>query len=158
MSTKSKNPTFKVHGNGLTSARESFHSSPDFPLIEFSSVPFDLRRVKLALFDSTYRSPIALLFPKENTLENIASDITMTVELAHAMYEIDESDTPTAECYDTPEWYLRGVAHFTGPTGEAETAPMHVFLTINERNQFESATVQVIRGRDSDLYASEAET
>ncbi len=126
---------------------DNFEPTSSFPIIEFTQVPFDLQRVQLALFDSTYRNPATLLFPKEHADVTLATDVAMTVELVHAIYEVDENDTPPAECYDTPEWYLRGVAHFTGPTGEPETAPMHVLLLVSD-NSINSIEVQIVTDLD----------
>ena len=148
MSTVGKRHTFETQGDGLASVRKNFHPSPAFRLIEFKEVPFDLRRVRLALFDSTYRSPITLLFPRMYADSALPSDVTMTVEVAQAVYEVDERDDAPAECHDTPEWYLRGIAHFTGLTGEPETAPMHVFLALDPvEGGFETAVVQIVVGR-----------
>ena len=130
-----KNPPFRTYEGGLPTIRDMFEAEAFFPAIEFSKVPFDLRQVQRALFESTYRTPITLLFPKGYAhIREIATDITMTVELAHALYGLNEDEEPSAECYDIPDWYLRGVAHFTGPTGEQEAAPVHVYLQIEEED------------------------
>jgi hypothetical protein len=146
-----RNPPFRMYYGGLSTTRDMFEAETFFPAIEFSKVPFDLPQVQRALFESTYRNPITLLFPRESAhIIKIATDITMTVELAHAIYSEYEGDdeTPPPECYDTPEWYLRGVAHFTGPTGEPETAPAHAFLPIEEDNSIGSAVIQIVTDQD----------
>jgi hypothetical protein len=112
--------------------------------IEFEPVSFDLDRVALALFASTYRSPITLLFPKEKTRESLVSDIAMTVELAHAIYGINEEDAPVAAAYETPEWYLRGMACFPDGSGMPHTAPVHVLLLVDSHGKPERAVVQVV--------------
>ena len=48
MSTVGQRHTFETQGDGLASVRKNFHPSPAFRLIEFKTVPFDLRRVRLA--------------------------------------------------------------------------------------------------------------
>jgi hypothetical protein len=139
------NPPFRTHRGGLSTAKDIFEAEAFFPVIEFTTVPFDLQQVQRALFESTYRKPITLLFPKERAhIRKIATDIAMTVELAHALYELNEDDEPSAECYDLPEWYLRGVAYFTGPTGEQEAAPAHVYLQIEEGSVIGLSEVQVL--------------
>jgi hypothetical protein len=118
------------------------------PRIEFDAVGFDLDRIALALFSSTYRSPIPLLFGREHARgEALASDIAMTVELVHAMYGINEDDPPLAAAYETPEWYLRGMASFTDREGIPRSAPMHVFLSATE-GPLEHAVVQVVCNQD----------
>ncbi len=141
----SKHSPFRAYRSGLEDAQnENFDPDLLWSTIEFREVPFDLRRVQLALFESTYRSPITLLFPKEHADIKLTTDIKMTVELAHAMYEIGDPESTPAGCYDTPSWYLRGVAHFTGPTSEPETAPAHVFLSMDEGRVIHAAQVQVV--------------
>ncbi|HEV3321362.1 MAG TPA: hypothetical protein VG147_04125 [Solirubrobacteraceae bacterium] len=112
--------------------------------IDFDAVGFDLNRIALALFSSTYRSPIPLLFGRERVIgDTLSSDIAMTVELAHAMYGINEDDEPTAAAKETPEWYLRGMASFTDREGIPRSVPMHVFLSAPE-GSLERATVHIV--------------
>jgi hypothetical protein len=120
-------------------ARGMFEAETFFRPIEYAKVPFDLEQIQRALFASNYRKPITLLFPKEGVNgDETATDIEVTVELAHALYMLYEGDEqPPAECYDAPDWYLRGIAHFTGPTGEQEAAPAHVYLQMNEDGSME---------------------
>src|ERR1700691_2974733 len=129
--TSEGNVPFQARTSGIASARR--HFDPDIPTIEYDGVPFDLRRVQQALFDSTYRGPITLLFPKRKADEELNTDIHMTVDLAEALYESSEPDRPG--CYERPEWYLHGMAHFTGPAGESVTVPMHAFLGISEAGE-----------------------
>jgi hypothetical protein len=146
---------FKIHECSFSAGREYFDAR--FPLIEFEPVRFDLDRIALALFSSTYRSPIPLLFGKEHARgDALTSDITMTVELVHAMYGMNEEDEPVAAAYETPEWYLRGMASFTDREGSPRTAPMHVFLTV-PNNPIERAEVKLERAEvqivcDPEMY------
>jgi hypothetical protein len=142
-------PPFRTHYGGLQTTRGMFEAETFFPPIEYAKVPFDLEQVQRALFASNYRKPITLLFPKEGVnVGDTATDIEVTVELAHALYMRYEGDEPAAECYDAPDWYLRGVAHFTGPTGEQEAAPAHVRLPMNEDGSVEFPLLQVVVSPD----------
>jgi hypothetical protein len=138
MTSQDQTP-FRIY-NAYDAAKTFFDER--FPRIEFEPVQFNLDRVALALFSSTYRSPISLLFGKERARGMLTSDIGMTVELAHALYGVNEDDPPVAAAYETPEWYLRGVASFTDREGRPRTAPMHVFLPVSE-DRFGTAVVQV---------------
>ncbi len=138
----------EIHPN--RGVRFGFH--PELPKIEYSKVPFDLGRVKQSLFDSTYRSPITLLFRGEDADQTLGTDIAMSVRLVQAFYE-GESNEP--HLYERPEWYLRGIARFTGPTGERESANMHVYLTIEEPSNITAAVVQVVVDQDRLTYTTE---
>lgn len=142
MKTGWQQTPFKVY-HGSSEALKAHFAQRRSIEIEFEPVAFDLSRVALALFSSTYRSPITLLFPRETTLTKLASDIAMTVELVHAIYSINEDDQPVAAAYETPEWYLRGMASFTDGSGTAHTAPMHAFLLAPE-GELERAEVQIV--------------
>lgn len=135
-----ENAPFQARTSGFNHAQAHFH--PHIPTIEYDGVPFTLQSVRRALFDSTYRSPITLLFQREKADEELNTDIRMTVELAEAVYESSEPDRPG--CYERPEWYLYGMAHFTGPAGESITVPMHAFLTISEAGEITATVVQVL--------------
>lgn len=144
MTSQDQTP-FRIY-NAYATAKTFFDEG--FPHIEFDPVQFNLDRVVLALFSSSYRSPIPLLFGKECARgDALASDIAMTVELAHAMYGLNEDDEPYAAAYETPEWYLRGMASFTDRKGRPRTAPMHVFLPVTVdrfgKDVFGTAVVQV---------------
>jgi hypothetical protein len=117
---------FAVHTDARSVMQENFDGNR--PKIEYRPVAFDLQRIALALFGSTYRSPITLLFPKENAHLDIVSDVAMTVELAHAIFGADDRDEPIAAAYETPDWYLRGMACFTS-CGVPQTVPAHAFIT-----------------------------
>jgi hypothetical protein len=137
---------FATHHSGLTVAEDE-HFDPDksLALIEYQgpSIPFDLRRVELALFESTLRSPITLLFPKECTEVNLVTDVTMTVELVRAIYEVDPVGAPSRDWYETPNRYLQGLAQFTGPTGEVEAALARVYLATEEDRSIAWAMMQL---------------
>lgn len=145
-----RTPPFRTYHGGLSTTREMLEAERFFPPIEYAKVPFDLEQVQRALFASNYRKPITLLFPKEGVnVGDTATDIEVTVELAHALYMLYEGDEqPPAECYDAPDWYLRGIAHFTGPTGEQEAAPAHVYLPMNEDGSMEFPVLQVVVSPD----------
>jgi hypothetical protein len=131
---------FKVHADARSVKRENFDANR--PTIEYRPVAFDLERIALAVLRSSYRSPITLLFPKENAHIKVVSDIAMTVELVHAVYAIDERDEPLAAAYETPEWYLRGVACFTSG-GVPQTVPAHAFVTMRD-SEIEAVELQVL--------------
>lgn len=138
---------FKLH-TGLDDGISQYFDR-HLPYIQYERIPFDLRRVALALFGSTYRSPITLLFPKEQACIKVVSDIAMTVELVHAIYEADSTSTePLAAGYDRPEWYLRGMARFTDKEGRLRTAPMHVKLYFPASDDSEEVEVQVDCAQD----------
>lgn len=144
MTSQNQTP-FRIY-NANAYARTFFDE--EFPRIEFEPVQFNLDRVALALFSSTYRSPIPLLFGKECARgEPLTSDIAMTVELVHALYGVNEDNEPYAAAYETPEWYLCGMASFTDREDRPRTAPMHVFLTVSgdgfPTDRFSGAVVQV---------------
>ena len=145
-----RTPPFRTHEGGMRTARDMFEPETFFPAVDYSSVPFDLEQVQRSLFASNYRNPITLLFPKDGVnVGNTATDIEVTVELAHALYMRYEGDEqPPPECYDTPDWYLRGIARFTGPTGEQEAAPAHVYLPMNEDGSMEFPVLQVVVSPD----------
>ena len=107
-----RTPPFRTYEGGLRITRNIFEAEVFFPPIEYAKVPFDLEQVQRALFASNYRSPITLLFPKEGVnVGDTATDIEVTVELAHALYMLYEGDQqPPAECYDTPDSVPAGIA------------------------------------------------
>ncbi|HEY1688030.1 MAG TPA: hypothetical protein VGF95_04120 [Solirubrobacteraceae bacterium] len=140
--TGQKQTPFVIHLGTPEEVRGHFDER--FPSIEFRPLAFNLDRVALALFSSTYRSPITLLFPKENAYKtNLTSDIAMTVELAQAMYHRDEDNDSVVAAYETPSWYVRGMASFTDRLGMSHTVPMHACLNVAEERDPESATVQI---------------
>ena len=53
----------------------------------------------------------------------------MSVRLAQAFYEGEPDEL---YCYERPDWYLRGIGRFRGPTGELEVANMLAYLKISE--------------------------
>lgn len=129
-----KHTPFRIHRNAGERASGYFDSREHFPEIEFTEVPWTMDRVRDALFESTYRNPVRLHLPASCAHIEIATDVWLTVELVHAIYaewEGDKDETPPAACWNMPEWYLRGMAHFTGPTGERETAPMHAWVSMS---------------------------
>jgi hypothetical protein len=133
--------TFACYTASSTAARSCF-AEGDYPLIEYNPLRFSLSDVRSALFDSTYRHPITVVFPSADADESIKTDISVTVELVHAIYGLDETDQPLADCYDTPEWYIRGVGLFRTPAGPMR-APVHAFLGVQE-DGIQSAVVQVV--------------
>ncbi len=120
---------FVAHPSGYGAVREHL---PSHKTIEYEGITLELWRIGLALFASTYRNPQTLLFPKELAVPKVVSDVSMTVELAQALYGIDERDEDdrTGLCYDTPEWYIRGTGMFTAKDGELLTAPMHALFRV----------------------------
>lgn len=160
-----KNTPFKIHRDAGKSAREYFASAVHFPEIEFIDVPWTLDRVRDALFESTYRNPVMLHLPARCAhIDKLTTDVWLTVELVHAIYgewEGDEDETPPAACWNLPEWYLRGMAHFNGPTGERETAPMHAWVSISgdtvHDKSIDTVEVQILTDLDR-LKAGSAQT
>jgi hypothetical protein len=145
---------FKVHSEGYRTVEGFLPGDPRLTrTIEYAALPFDLRQVQRALFKSTYKRPVALLFPKElihHPKETIATDIEMAVELVQAVYMGPGRgrELLSVNGHDVPSWYLQGMARFTGPTGEPETAPMLAFLEMEQDRSLEFAHVQVLVDQD----------
>src|SRR5262249_27754628 len=92
----------------------------------------------------TLRSPITLLFPKECSPDvDLATDVTMTVELVRALYEVNPEGASSPNWYETPNRYLRGIAQFTGPTGEVKQTPAHAYLPTEEDRNTAWAMMQL---------------
>jgi|ERR1700677_289288 len=131
---------FTVHADARAVIRENFDERR--AKIEYRPLEFDLKRIALAVFASTYRSPITLLFPKESADNTVVSDIAMTVEEVRAVFAADERDEPLAVAYETPEWYLRGMACFTSD-GVPQAMPAQVFISSFD-GELDSAELQVL--------------
>jgi len=84
---------------------------PEVPLYEISGakVRFGIGRVMRALFESTYRDPIALPLEIEDIIggEGSFSLIVTSVQQVYPAMEHDHQDMPVG-CYNDPEWLVRG--------------------------------------------------
>jgi hypothetical protein len=133
-------------GDRTSNLLKGFGFDPGIPVYDFVKIEFDIEEVKRALFDSNYSDPITLPFRSETadaaTPTNI--DLYMVVELVQASYSSYETeiDGVGINRYESPEYYLRGYLHKGGDN--RESVVMHVYLRVGDRNEFHSATVQIV--------------
>ncbi len=143
MCSQTHGPLFSEGQISGVDFQRSFGFDPKLPQLEFHPIEFDLARVQESLFGGTYRNPVTLLFSRDaaERRRELSTDIELHVRLAQALYigELDE-----LYCYDRPEWYLRGVGRFRGPTGELEAATTIVHLAMDDDDHISAAIVQVM--------------
>ena len=116
---------------------------PGVAIYDFITVSFTVDDVAQALFASTYHHPRSLRLRREcaDLASPVCSDIWITLESARALYVSSEPEEPG--CYEEPDWYLQGTARFISPASGPSTAPVHVYVMINQRG-IHAALVQVI--------------
>ncbi len=131
--------------DGDSELLKSFGFDPGIPVYEVEEIDFDVEELKRALFESDYSHPVTLMFrvPRTEFSPYGYSDLPMAVELVQASYESYERRVEGIGVgrYDSPVYYLRGYLYTQG--GD-RTIPMHVYLEVNERNDFSGAKVQIV--------------
>ena len=124
---------------------KSFGFDPGIPVYDVEEIEFDVQALKQALFESDYSHPVTLMFrvPHTDPGPDGCTDLPMAVELVQASYESYERRIEGVGVgrYDSPVYYLRGYLHTQG--GD-RTIPMHVYLTVRERNECAGAKVQIV--------------
>jgi hypothetical protein len=133
-------------GESTAKRLKAFGFDSGIPVYDFVKIAFDIADVKRALFDSDFSNPVTLSFPGKNAdaTTPIGIDLAMEVELVRASYETYETEINGVGVnrYDSPEYYIRGYLYGAG--GDRRSIPMHVYLRVGDRNEFDSATVQVV--------------
>jgi hypothetical protein len=125
---------------------KGFGFDPGIPVYEVEEITFGVDELKRALFESDYHSPVTLMFRVPYTdaaTPDGCTDLPMAVELIQASYESYERhvDCIGIGRFDSPVYYLRGYLYTQG--GDRRV-PMHVYLTVRERNAFTGAIVQIV--------------
>jgi hypothetical protein len=127
---------------------------PGIPVYLVEDVAFDLVRVRQALFESTYNSPITVVFQDSRDVmseEPIGHGLPMVVELMQAVYVPAEAHVGSGVlgCHNTPDWYVRGFLYKSGFDPYPEVIPMHAYLEIADQDGsgkvIECAHVQIVR-------------
>lgn len=124
---------------------KSFGFSPGIPVYDVEEIEFDIGQLKRALFESDYSHPATLMFrvPYTEICPDGFSELPMIVELVQASYESYERHIAGIGVgrFESPVYYLRG---YLNTQGGDRTIPMHVYLSVSERNEFTGAKVQIV--------------
>lgn len=122
---------------------KSLGFDPGIPVYDVETIEFDVEDLKRALFESDYSHPATLMFrvPYTEVSPDGCTDLPMAVELIQASYESYERCIVGVGRFESPVYYLRGYLYTQG--GD-RTIPMHVYLTVRERNEFTGAKVQIV--------------
>ncbi|HEV3322099.1 MAG TPA: hypothetical protein VG147_07925 [Solirubrobacteraceae bacterium] len=125
---------------------KSFGFDPGIPVYDIEEIAFDVEELKRALFESDYDNPVTLIFQVPHTdaaTPDGCTDLPMVVELIQASYESYQRYVGGIGIgrFNSPVYYLRGYLY---TQRSDRTIPMHIYLTVGERNVFSSAIVQIV--------------